>query len=193
MSVRKATESALRRLSAPLLGRMDVLKWPRIAARVHDLSLPSAVIPNPEPAPYGAANINIILDLLDEVAAIPGSVAECGVYRGNTLIPLSIHLRSVASLARCADEVFSFVHLDCDLYGSYRDCLEFFYPRLSDGGIVLLDEYDDPPWPGCNKAVDEFLAGKPERLQRIERQNYQKYFFRKRERPAAGDSRQGAL
>ena len=69
--------------------------------------------------------------------------------------------------------------LDCDLYGSYKDCLEFFYPRLGNGGIILLDEYDDPPWPGCNKAVDEFLADKPERLQRIERQNYQKFFFRK--------------
>ncbi len=83
------------------------------------------------------------------------------------------------TLTRCADELFSFVHLDCDLYGSYKDCLEFFYPRLSDGGIVLLDEYDDPPWPGCNKAVDEFLTDKPERLQSIKRQNYVKYYFRK--------------
>jgi hypothetical protein len=166
---------------------MDVRKWPRILARLHDLSVPAAVIPNPEPAPYGAANINIILDLLDEVAAISGSVAECGVYRGNTLIPLSVHLRSSGSpkrifgfdsfegfpaedlqeelsllgdagdankseagfkdtsfalvkqklalfglehvelrkgyfsdtLAGCANDVFSFVHLDCDLYGSY--------------------------------------------------------------------------
>jgi O-methyltransferase len=231
-----------------VLARMDVRKWPRIAARVHDLSLPAAVIPNPHPAPCGAANINIILDLLDQTAAIPGSVAECGVHRGRTLIPLSVHLRSSGSrkrvlgfdsfegfpveklkqelgflrstegdpnkseggfkdtsfalvkqklvlfglehvelhqgyfsdtLAGCANEVFSFVHLDCDLYGSYKDCLEFFYPRLSSGGIVLLDEYNDPPWPGCNKAVDEFLAAKPEQLQAIERQNYQKYFFRK--------------
>lgn len=46
-------------------------------------------------------------------------------------------------------------------------------------GIVLFDEYRDPPCPGCNKAVDDFLADKPERPQRIERQNYQNYFFRK--------------
>lgn len=247
MSIRVVIKFVLRQLSAPLLRQMDVRKWPRIAARVHDLSLPAAVIPNPELAPYGAANINIILDLLDEVAAIPGSIAECGVYRGRTLIPLSFYLQSRSSqkrifgfdsfegfpaeqlkeelgllgdagdankseagfrdtsfalvkqklalfglkhvelhkgyfsdtLASCADEVFSFVHLDCDLYGSYKECLEFFYPRLSNGGIILFDEYDDPPWPGCNKAVDEFLANKPERLQRIERQNYQKFFFRK--------------
>jgi O-methyltransferase len=248
MNIRRAIKLVLRRISAPLLAQKDVRKWPRIAARIHDLSLPAAVIPHPAPSPSGAANINIILDLLDEVAEIPGTVAECGVYRGQTLIPLSVHLRSMGSskrifgfdsfegfptedlkaelklgrhagnaneseagdfkdtsfalvrqklalfglknvtlsvgyfsntLARCADEVFSFVHLDCDLYGSYKDCLEFFYPRLSKGGIVLIDEYHDPPWPGCNKAVDEFLADKQERLQLIERQNYQKYFFRK--------------
>jgi hypothetical protein len=255
MSIRGATKFILQQLSAPMLARMDIRKWPRIAARVHGLSLPAAVVPNPEPAPYGAANINIILELLDQVAAIPGSVAECGVYRGNTLIPLSVYLRSVDSrkrifgfdsfegfpaeelkqelnlsgyaedpnkseagfkdtsftlvrqklvlfglehvelhkgyfndsLVRCANEVFSFVHLDCDLYGSYKDCLEFFYPRLSDCGIVLIDEYNDPAWPGCNKAVDELLVDKPERLQLIERQNYQKYFFRK------GDFRQNAF
>jgi O-methyltransferase len=72
---------------------------------------------------------------------------------------------------------FCFVHLDVDLYDSYRDCLEFFYPRLVTGGIILLDEYNDPPWPGCNKAVDEFMAGKPEILERIDSDHYEKWYF----------------
>jgi O-methyltransferase len=72
---------------------------------------------------------------------------------------------------------FSFVHLDVNLYDSYKECLEFFYPRMVPGSIVLLDEYNDPPWPGCNNAVDEFLAKKTERLQMIERNNYQKWYF----------------
>lgn len=46
--------------------------------------------------------------------------------------------------------------------------------------MVLLDEYNDPPWPGCNKAVDEFLIGKQETLEIIERDYYQKWFFVKR-------------
>lgn len=45
---------------------------------------------------------------------------------------------------------------------------------------MLLDEYNDPPWPGCNKAVDEFLIGKRETLELIERDYYQKWFFVKR-------------
>ena len=63
------------------------------------------------------------------------------------------------------------------IYSSYKECLEFFYPRLSDGGLLLLDEYNDPPWPGCNKAVDQFLAEKPEKLEAIVLDNYQKFYF----------------
>ena len=72
---------------------------------------------------------------------------------------------------------FSFVHLDVNLYESYKQCIKFFYPRVVASGIVLLDEYNDPPWPGCNKAVDELLAGRPEKLEMIERDNYQKWYF----------------
>ncbi len=72
---------------------------------------------------------------------------------------------------------FSFVHLDVNLYESYREGLEFFYPRLNPSGIILLDEYNDPPWPGCNKAADEFLASKPEKLQMVCRDNYQKWYL----------------
>lgn len=53
----------------------------------------------------------------------------------------------------------------------------FFYPRVEAEGINRFDEYNDPPWPGCNKAVDEFLAGKPERLEMVSRDNYQKCYF----------------
>ena len=50
---------------------------------------------------------------------------------------------------------------------------------MSPGGIVLFDEYNDPPWPGCNLAIDEFLADKPEKLMAITMNNYEKYFIQK--------------
>ena len=77
------------------------------------------------------------------------------------------------------DRTFSFVHLDCDLYQSYRDCLTFFWPRLVPGGIILFDEYDDPSWPGCNLAVDEFVAEAQVTIQRVERDNYVRAFVTK--------------
>ncbi len=74
---------------------------------------------------------------------------------------------------------FSFVHLDCDIYESYRETLAYFYPRMSPGGIILLDEYNDPPWPGCNLAVDEFLADKSETLACVAADNYIKFYIEK--------------
>jgi hypothetical protein len=81
------------------------------------------------------------------------------------------------TLSAFAHSCFAFVHLDVDLYDSYRDCLRFFYPRVVTGGVILFDEYNDPPWPGCNKAVDEFMMGKPESLQLIQMDNYQKWYL----------------
>jgi O-methyltransferase len=63
---------------------------------------------------------------------------------------------SAASIERVA-----FAHLDVDLYDSYRLCLENLWPKLQPGGIMALDEYAHPDWPGATKAVDEFLATLP--------------------------------
>ncbi|KPJ56640.1 hypothetical protein AMJ49_04400 [Parcubacteria bacterium DG_74_2] len=58
------------------------------------------------------------------------------------------------------NKTFSLVHLDVDLYKSTLDCLNFFYPRMSKGGIILLHDY--PNLFGVKKAVDEFFKDKPE-------------------------------
>lgn len=67
------------------------------------------------------------------------------------------------SLRHLPSERFAFVFLDCDLYESYQICLEFFYPRMNPGAVMVFDEYDDPAWPGARKAVDEFFLDKAEK------------------------------
>ena len=57
---------------------------------------------------------------------------------------------------------FSFVHLDVDTYESTTNCLEFFYPRMSKGGIILSHDYITAA--GVRKAFDEFFQDKPEPL-----------------------------
>lgn len=58
---------------------------------------------------------------------------------------------------------FSFVNLDVDLYKSTRDCLEFFYPRLSKGGILISHDYGGGITArGVRQAVDGFFKDKPE-------------------------------
>ena len=57
-------------------------------------------------------------------------------------------------------ERFAFVHLDCDLYIPMRSGLEYFYPRLSPGGFLVMHDYASGRWPGATKAVNEFFADK---------------------------------
>ena len=51
---------------------------------------------------------------------------------------------------------FSFVHLDADLYKPMIDGLNFFYPQMSHGGIIVCHDYNS--WPGSRRAVDEFCS-----------------------------------
>lgn len=62
-----------------------------------------------------------------------------------------------------ADRQFALIHVDVDLYKSTRDCLEFFYPRLVPGGILVCDDYGFPLYEkSARLAVDEFFKDKLE-------------------------------
>lgn len=58
---------------------------------------------------------------------------------------------------------FSFVHLDADLYQPTLEGLKFFYQRLSQGGVIIIHDYNHI-WNGVKKAIDEFMPTIPETL-----------------------------
>lgn len=62
------------------------------------------------------------------------------------------------SLTEYDKKPIALLHIDVDLYQSYIDVLEQLFPFVSEGGIVLFDEYGEDNWPGAKKAVDEFFA-----------------------------------
>ncbi len=53
------------------------------------------------------------------------------------------------------EDQYAFVHLDADLEAPIRESLEFFWPRLNQGGIIVVHDYN--AWPGARVAVDDFL------------------------------------
>ena len=59
------------------------------------------------------------------------------------------------------DKVMSAV-IDCDLYESYQDSLNFIWPKLSKGGFIHLDEYYSLKYPGARRATLEFINDKPD-------------------------------
>lgn len=65
--------------------------------------------------------------------------------------------------ARSLDHLtFSFVHFDVDLFQSTLSGLQWFYPRLNRGGVLISHDYTIAE--GVRKAFDKFFADKPECL-----------------------------
>lgn len=54
-----------------------------------------------------------------------------------------------------AGKQFRVVHIDVDLYQPTRDSLEFFYPRLVKGGVIVMDDYGFETCPGATRAAEE--------------------------------------
>lgn len=63
---------------------------------------------------------------------------------------------------------FSLIHFDCDLYSPTKVALEYLWPKLAKGGIMLFDEYSIPEWPGETQAVDEFFEDKNIKIQTLQ-------------------------
>jgi hypothetical protein len=243
-----AVKQQVRGMAQSVLGKLlrtvPLARWPGWCGDAFEIKVPGNVIVQSPASPAGGANINVILKLLDRVGRLNGAIAECGVFRGATLIPIGLHMQQTAApglvfgfdsfqgfgetvsidltlggadeaekrqggssqtsrsyvesriaalglenrirliegffentLPMIDEHKLRFLHLDCDIYASYRCCLDYFYDRTVAGGVILFDEYNDPPWPGCKKAVDEFLDGRPERPQLIACDGYEKFYI----------------
>ena len=72
------------------------------------------------------------------------------------------------TLPDCAPDTISILRLDTDWYESTKHELEVLYPRLSVGGILIIDDFGD--WQGARKAVEEYFeaTGQPFFLARMD-------------------------
>ena len=93
----------------------------------------------------GPGNEKHVHDLLTKIVGYPKEKVK--IHKGwfqNTMVPCSKEIEKIALL-----------FLDCDLYISIKLCLENLYSKLSKGGIIMIDDYNN--YSGCKKAVDDFL------------------------------------
>jgi len=80
-----------------------------------------------------------------------------------TVAPLNSNVIPIAGwfpasvTSEVAATTFAFVHLDADLEEPVTEGINFFWPRLSPGGFIVVHDYN--AWPGPHLAVDRFLAG----------------------------------
>lgn len=60
--------------------------------------------------------------------------------------------------AGLSENHYAFVSLDADLYAPLFAGLEYFYPRLSPGGMILLHDYNNTRFRGAKQAVEDYEA-----------------------------------
>lgn len=53
-------------------------------------------------------------------------------------------------------ETIALLRLDTDFYSSTRHELEYLFPRLAKGGVLIVDDYGH--WLGARRAVDEYFG-----------------------------------
>jgi asparagine synthase (glutamine-hydrolysing) len=92
-------------------------------------------------------------DLSDQVTATFSSMG-CDVERHNVRMVQGSYAETLAPAG--LDTSVALAHIDCDWYESVLTCLNAVAPRLSVGGIIVIDDYDS--WSGCRSAVDEYFS-----------------------------------
>jgi|SaaInlStandDraft_2_1057019.scaffolds.fasta_scaffold00408_14 hypothetical protein len=89
---------------------------------------------------FSNKNLNYLIELID----------------GNILETVPLYMTNHP------DQKISLLNLDTDTYEPAKIILENFYPKLSAGGVLILDDYN--AFPGETLAVNEFFKDKKEKI-----------------------------
>jgi hypothetical protein len=99
-----------------------------------------------------------------------GDFSDCSeaavrkLFEGNPYV--NIHPgKAPRSFTGLEDSEIGFLHLDVDIYKSVKKVLQWCYPRMTDEAYIVIDDYNIHTCEGCTKAVDEFFADKPEKME----------------------------
>jgi len=119
------------------------------------------------------------LHLFDSFAGMPETSAGEAFSAGDfdqtseaavrkLLAPVSVNARFHAgfipdTFPEAGVAALAFAHVDVDLYQSVIDCVEFAYPRLVAGGIMIFDDYGFPSCARAREAADQAFVSRREK------------------------------
>lgn len=83
---------------------------------------------------------------------VQGNLRRFGIDPGARSVAL---VKGLVQDTMHIDQPVAFAHVDVDWYEPVSTCLRRVFPRLVQGGSIILDDYHD--WGGCRKATDEYL------------------------------------
>jgi hypothetical protein len=90
---KRLIKQVLQWTTVPVYRNRPLADWPPFMGRLHDLTVPRGMVPFPFPRPLGSANINTLIRLIDQTRNVPGDIAECGVHKGGSLVPMAIYVQ----------------------------------------------------------------------------------------------------
>ncbi len=149
-------------LNALYVCRVAALKWPGFTGAGFHLVDSFEGFPEPRPEDFIA------------VRRGKTGTARAPAYRQGAAAASLEHVRRVLHdfpgihfhpgfipqiLTRLPETPWAFVHIDVDLYQPTLESLEYFYPRMVKGGIVICDDYGSMLFPGARKAWDQYCNG----------------------------------
>lgn len=102
---------------------------------------------------FGDVNLRNVQDYVNN----PNAYWFQGVFTG---APLAEEVEDASRNYSHNRFQYALVHLDADLYKSTAAGLRYFWPRLSHGGIMILDDWFWPNCPGVLQAVSEYFVSR---------------------------------
>lgn len=122
-------------------------------------SFQGVCMPDPEryPADAGAPLLGANPLLAISQSTVKDNFRRFGVSLGNVNFVEGWFRDTLPKLAESLAEIgrnLSLLRLDGDLYESTYVALEHLYPRVSPGGFVIVDDYDDIP--ACKAAIHDY-------------------------------------
>lgn len=100
-----------------------------------------------------------------------GHVSKIELVKGDVNKTMPLFLKKNPHL------IISLLYLDMDLYKPTKSVLELLISRVPKGGIIALDEVNNPLWPGETQAVQEVLGINNLRLKRMSFEPIRSYFI----------------
>ena len=98
-----------------------------------------------------AGSSSISMEQLQEVLKEKGIEKNIELVKGDITKTVPEYVKNNPQIK------ISLLNLDTDIYEPAVTALEYFYPRIVIGGILILDDYGT--FPGETKAVDDYFKG----------------------------------
>lgn len=108
--------------------------------RIDDLRDEFGMAKNYDTSSFADTSVALIMEKLNHA----GNVS---IFKGN--------FADISS--QIPEQKFAFVSIDADLAGPTMAGLQYFYPRLLPGGVIVVHDFN-PDWPALMQAVEQFLT-----------------------------------